>query len=172
MSFAGLSYRNLLAQLWAYQMPTAMAAETRAVTSGSAHCGGKCDGCAKMSPIKVANALIVACRVAEFNFRSICASSATLTAAPTVPHMDASRAWSRVRAFAKSPRAMTRKQANHAPANFSIAGRASPPAGSLSCKMLRKPTLCIGSPLLLPPRFAIIRYSIQSNSPSRAIKLG
>jgi hypothetical protein len=33
-----------------------------AVTNGSAHCGGKCDGCAKISPMNVATALIVACR--------------------------------------------------------------------------------------------------------------
>ena len=136
-----------------------------AVTSGSAHCGGKCDGCAKISPMKVANALIVACRIAEFNFRSICASNATLTAAPTMPHIDASRACSKLRAFAKSPRAITRKQASQAPENFSIAGRASPQAGSRSCKTLRKLRLGIAHPdSFWPLRFATFRFYIQRNS--------
>jgi hypothetical protein len=39
-------------------------ADTEAVTVGSAHCGGKWDGCANMSPMNVAMALIVACRPA------------------------------------------------------------------------------------------------------------
>jgi hypothetical protein len=45
--------------------PTALHATARwrcrgyaAVTVGSAHCGGKCDGCAKISPTNVATALI------------------------------------------------------------------------------------------------------------------
>ena len=32
-----------------------MPADTAAVTTGSAHCGGKCDGCAKISPMNVAD---------------------------------------------------------------------------------------------------------------------
>jgi len=59
--------------------------DTAAVTTGSAHCGGKCDGCAKTSPMNVASALIVACRETLSVVRSICASSATVTAAPTIP---------------------------------------------------------------------------------------
>ena len=43
-----------------------MPADTAAVTSGSAHCGGKCDGCAKTSPISVTTAAIVAWRPTLF----------------------------------------------------------------------------------------------------------
>ena len=46
----------------ACQTATAMLAETAPVTSGSAHCGGKCEPCAKVSPMNVATAAIVACR--------------------------------------------------------------------------------------------------------------
>jgi hypothetical protein len=105
-----------------------MPAETTAVTSGSAHCGGKCDGCAKTSPMNVAKALIVAWRATELVVRSICASRATLTAAPTIPQTEARRACSRLNAAAKSPRAITRKQASQAHTNFSAAVRTSPPA--------------------------------------------
>jgi len=42
----------------------AMPPDTAAVTVGSAHCGGKWYGCAKISPMNVAIALIVACRAA------------------------------------------------------------------------------------------------------------
>ena len=44
-----------------------MLADTAAVIVGSAHCGGKWDGCANVSPMKVAMALIVACRPALFD---------------------------------------------------------------------------------------------------------
>jgi hypothetical protein len=46
-----------------------MPADTAAVTSGSAHCGGKCDGCAKTSPISVTTAAIVAWRATLFLVR-------------------------------------------------------------------------------------------------------
>ena len=54
--------RRIAHQRLAYQTATAMLAETAPVTSGSAHCGGKCEPCAKVSPMKVATAAIVACR--------------------------------------------------------------------------------------------------------------
>jgi hypothetical protein len=63
----------------------AMQAATAAVITGSAHCGGKCDGCAKISPMKVAMALIVAWRPTLSVVRSICNRRATVTAAPTTP---------------------------------------------------------------------------------------
>jgi hypothetical protein len=107
------------------QSAKAMAAATQAVTNGSAHCGGKCDGCAKTSPINVAKALIVICRMSDL-LRSICTRRTTLTTAPTIPQIEASCACSRLNARAKSPRAITRKQASHAPANFSMATRSSP----------------------------------------------
>ena len=53
-----------------------MLADTAAVIVGSAHCGGKWDGCANVSPMKVAMALIVACRPALSIVRSICAITA------------------------------------------------------------------------------------------------
>ena len=58
-----------------------MPADTAAVTTGSAHCGGKCDGCAKISPTNVATALIVACLATLSVVRSICTSRPTVTAA-------------------------------------------------------------------------------------------
>jgi hypothetical protein len=64
----------------------------------------------------------------ELVVRSICANRATLTAAPTIPQTEARRACSRLNAAAKSPRAITRKQASQAPTNFSAAVRTSPPA--------------------------------------------
>jgi hypothetical protein len=48
-----------------------MLADIAAVTSGSAHCGGKCEGWAKISPMKVAIALIVACRATLSMVRSL-----------------------------------------------------------------------------------------------------
>ena len=103
-----------------------MPAATAAVTTGSAHCGGKCDGCAKISPMNVATALIVACRATLSVVRSICTRRATVTSAPTMPHTEASCACSSVKAAKMLPRAITRKQASQAPANFSAAGRARP----------------------------------------------
>src|SRR5262249_52156548 len=122
---AGYSQR-LVAHRLACQTAMAMAADTAAVTSGSAHCGGKCDGCAKTSPMKVAIALIVACRATLSTVRSICASRPTATAAPTIPQLDARSAGSKLNAARTLPRAITRKQASQAPANFSAAGRARP----------------------------------------------
>jgi len=105
-----------------------MDADTAAVTTGSAHCGGKCDGCAKMSPANVAIELIVTCRTTELVVRSICASRATATNAPIVPQTEARSTWSKLNARRTSERVITRKQASQAPANFSAAGRNSPPA--------------------------------------------
>jgi hypothetical protein len=73
-----------------------MPADTAAVINGSAHCGGKCDGCAKISPMNVATALIVACRVMLSVVRSICARRATVTAAPTIPQTEARSACSKL----------------------------------------------------------------------------
>jgi hypothetical protein len=106
----------------------AMPPDTAAVTVGSAHCGGKWDGCAKISPMNVAIALIVACRAALSIVRSICARRATATAPLTIPQTEARNACSKLNAAKTFPRAITRKQASHAPANFSATGRASPPA--------------------------------------------
>jgi hypothetical protein len=59
--------------------------------------------------------------------RSICARRETATAALTIPQTEARNAWSKLNAAKTFPRAITRKQASHAPANFSAAGRANPP---------------------------------------------
>src|SRR4029077_5885047 len=111
-----------------YHSATAMPADTAAVTKGSAHCGGKCEGWAKTSPIRVTTALIVAWRPTLFVVRSICSRSATVTIAPTVPQTVARYRCSGLNAAKMLPRAMTSRQASHAPANFSAAGRKSPPA--------------------------------------------
>jgi hypothetical protein len=66
-----------------------MLADTAAVIVGSAHCGGKCDGCAKISPTNVATALMVACRLTLSVVRSICTSRPTVTAALTMPQIEA-----------------------------------------------------------------------------------
>src|SRR5262249_20969444 len=67
-----------------------------------------------------------ACREMLSVVRSICTSRATVITAPTVPQIDARRACSKVNAANTLPRAITRKQASHAPANFSAAGRMRP----------------------------------------------
>jgi hypothetical protein len=46
----------------------------------------------------------------------------TVTIAPTVPQTVARITWSTLNAAKTLPRAMTRRQASHAPANFSAAG--------------------------------------------------
>jgi hypothetical protein len=76
--------------------------------------------------MNVAKALIVTCRASELVLRSICTRRATLTAAPMVPQIEARRACSKLKAAAKSPRAITKKHASHDPANFSAATRTSP----------------------------------------------
>lgn len=63
--------QTLFAHRFAYQRAMAMLADTADVIIGSAHCGGKCDGCAKISPMNVATALIVACRLTLSVVRSI-----------------------------------------------------------------------------------------------------
>jgi len=105
-----------------------MPPDTTAVTVGSAHCGGKWEGCANMSPINVAIALIVACRAALSIVRSICARRATATVALTMPQTEARNACSKLNAARTFPRAITRKQASQAPPNFSAAGRTNQPA--------------------------------------------
>jgi len=75
-----------------------MLADTAAVIVGSAHCGGKWDGCANVSPMNVAMALIVACRPALTIVRSICAITATATAALTIPQTEARSACSKLNA--------------------------------------------------------------------------
>src|SRR6516164_8410930 len=87
----------------------------------------KWEGCANMSPINVAIALIVACRTALSIVRSICARRATATAALTMPQTEARNACSKLNAARTFPRAITRKQASQAPPNFSAAGRANQP---------------------------------------------
>jgi hypothetical protein len=118
--------QRFLAHRFVYQRAMAMHADTVAVTNGSAHWGGKCDGCAKISPANVAIELIVTCRASELVVRSICARRATATTAPTVPHIEARSTCSRLNARKTSERVITRKQASQAPANFSAAGRTSP----------------------------------------------
>jgi hypothetical protein len=124
MSSSHLPSQRLFAHRLACQRAMAMPPDTAAVTVGSAHCGGKCDGCAKISPMNVAIALIVACRAALSIVRSICARRATPTAALTIPQTEARNACSKLNAARTFPRAITRKQASQAPPNFSAAGRA------------------------------------------------
>src|SRR6266576_6937181 len=104
----------------------AMPPDTMAVIVGSAHCGAKWEGCANTSPMNVAIALIVACREALSIVRSICARRETATAALTIPQTEARNACSKLNAAKTFPRAITRKQASHAPPNFSAAGRTNP----------------------------------------------
>ena len=59
--------------------------------------------------MNVAKALIVAWRATELVVRSICASRATLTAAPTIPQTEARRACSRLNAARKSLHVITEK---------------------------------------------------------------
>jgi hypothetical protein len=140
--------QRLLAHRFPYQRAIAMHADTAAVTAGSAHCGGKCDGCAKMSPMNVAIELIVTCRAAELVVRSICARRATATAAPTVPQTEARITCSKLRARRTSDRVITRKQASQAPANFSAAGRTSPFAWRLPNARVLNLILGMGRPFL------------------------
>src|SRR5207253_9630885 len=121
-----LPSHSLLAHRLAYQSAMAMPPDTAAVTVGSAHCGGKWDECANTSPMNVAIALIVACRAALSIVLSICARRATATAALTIRQTEARNACSKLNAAKTFPRAITRKQASHAPPNFSAAGRANP----------------------------------------------
>src|SRR5215467_8594668 len=122
-----LPSQRLFAHRLACQRAMAMPPDTTAVTVGSAHCGGKWEGCANMSPINVAIALIVACRAALSIVRSICARRATATTALTMPQTEARNACSKLNAARTFPRAITRKQASQAPPNFSAAGRANQP---------------------------------------------
>jgi len=103
-----------------------MPPDTAAVIIGSTHWGEKCDRRAKISPMKVTIALIVTCRVTLSVVRSICVIRATATTAPTTPQTAAMRTCSKLNA--EPPRAITRKQASQAPANFSAAARARPVA--------------------------------------------
>ena len=118
--------QRLLAHLFAYQRAMAMHADTVAVTNGSAHWGGKCDGCAKISPAKVAIELIVTCRASELVVRSICASRATATAAPTVPQTEARSACSKLNARKTSKR-VSEKAGKPKPGKF-FGSRADKPA--------------------------------------------
>ena len=126
MSSSRLSSQRLFAHRLACQRAMAMPPDTTAVIVGSAHCGGKWEGCANTSPMNVAIALIVACREALSIVRSICARRETATAALTIPQTEARNACSKLNAAKTFPRAITRKQASHAPPNFSAAGRANP----------------------------------------------
>ena len=127
-SWSPSPFHGLFAHRLACQRAMAMPPDTTAVTVGSAHCGGKWEGCANMSPINVAIALIVACRAALSIVRSICARRATATAALTMPQTEARNACSKLNAARTFPRAITRKQASQAPPNFSAAGRTNQPA--------------------------------------------
>jgi hypothetical protein len=118
--------QRLFAHRLACQRAMAMPPDTTAVIVGSAHCGAKWEGCANTSPMNVAIALIVACREALSIVRSICARRETATAALTIPQTEARNACSKLNAAKTFPRAITRKQASHAPPNFSAAGRANP----------------------------------------------
>ena len=145
----------------ACQRAMAMPADTAAVINGSAHCGGKCDGSAKISPMNVATALIVACRVMLSVVRSICARRATVTAAPTIPQTEARSACSKLNAAKMLPRAITRKQASHAPANFSAAGRARPPARRSSYARTLNLELGIDCPIFFDAAFTTAFFDVR-----------
>ena len=121
-----IHHKRLFANRFACQTAKAMPPDTAAVIIGSTHWGEKCDRRAKISPMKVTIALIVTCRVTLSVVRSICIIRATATTEPTTPQTAAMRTCSKLNA--DPPRAITRKQASQAPANFSAAGRARPVA--------------------------------------------
>jgi len=106
-----------------------MPPDTTAVIVGSAHCGGKWDGCANISPMNVAIALIVACRAALSIVRSICASRATATAALTVPQTDARNACSKLNAAKTFPRAHYEKAGEPRSSEF-FSSRPNKPTGA------------------------------------------
>jgi hypothetical protein len=111
---------------------------------------GEVEGCANTSPMNVAIALIVAWREALSIVRSICARRETATAALTIPQTKARNACSKLNAAKTFPRAITRKQASHAPPNFSAAGRANPRARkSMKASRTLSLKLCIDRPF--PP---------------------
>jgi len=122
-----------------YHKATAIPADTALVIRGSAHCGPKCDGCANTSPISVTTALSVAWRPTLLVLRSIWMRSATVTTAPTVPQIVARSTCSTLNAAKTLPRAMTSRQASHAPPNFSAAGL----AGELPLHYPRHPNLAL-----------------------------
>ena len=157
--------QRLLAHRFAYQRAMAMHADTAAVTAGSAHCGGKCDGCAKISPVNVAIELIVTCRATELVVRSICARRATATTAPTVPQTEARSTCSKLSARRTSERVITKKQASQAPANFSTAGRTSPLARRSSNARVLKLTLGMDCPFLVL-RCYLIPVRCRATNPS------
>src|SRR6476659_3718008 len=138
MSSSRLSSQRLFAHRLACQRAMAMPPDTTAVIVGSAHCEAKWGGCANTSPRNVAIALIVACRAALSIVRSICARRATATAALTIPQTEARNACSKLNAARTLPRATTRKQASHAPPNFSAAGRANRPLMLLAFSAVSK----------------------------------
>ena len=125
-SWECIHHKRLFANRFACQTAKAMPPDTAAVIIGSTHWGEKCDRRAKISPMKVTIALIVTCRVTLSVVRSICIIRATATTEPTTPQTAAMRTCSKLNA--DPPRAITRKQASQAPANFSAAGRARPVA--------------------------------------------
>jgi hypothetical protein len=102
--------------------------------------------------MNVAMALIVADRKTLSVVRSICTRRATVTAAPTMPQTDARRACSKLNAASTLPRAITRKQASQAPANFSAAGRTRPLSRKSPNASIILCLLGIGRPLFLAAR--------------------
>ena len=81
--------------------------------------------------------------------RSIWSRSATVANAPTAPQTVARIKCSTLNATKILPRAITRRQASHAPQNFSMAGRTSPPVRKLSFASLPRFRVGIQSPSVI-----------------------